>query len=957
MRRGSWTGACLLGLLGGALGCGGEPVERLDARRGPLGELLDVDGRWAIEGLTSPVDLVRDGWGRLHVWARSDADAARAAGYAVAHDRPGQLLLVRALATGRMAALYGDEDASWLTADIAMRYLGLVAAAQAELGAADPETVGWLDAHADGISQRFAAIRRAEVPVPASAGGVPPEAFTTWTAGDSLAVARFYDWLATPGAESEVGLQLELTRLQQRFVASDTEAGIARRAGLARDLVRFAPLGTGIVGELAERNGWGPFGAAGSEPSSAAPPVGLDAGQVLAAADAAAPALQALGRVRALLAPGGIAGTAWLVPPELTASGNAVLAADLHAALRAPAALWPLGIHVVHTLDRPQPDDLHAAGFAWPGVPALVVGHNQHVAWAPAPSPLDLSDVYLETVTEGGDGVQFEGAQVPWDEHEETVDVRGSAAVSIVVRRVPHHGPLIPAIDEAGVVAPSPEQGALSVRSVAADALRSLQPLLALARTSSIGQAQAALVGRDSGASGWVLADDSGYFLWAFSGAVPERDAGALAWDRTTYHGVLPCLLLPGTGGAEWVGLRHGDELPSWADRAHGPLALANEDPTGATYDNDPGNERAPEGPPGYLGCRFDPGLRAARAAELLAGLHRRLDPVEHFALQADVRTLAAELLVPQLLLALDNALDEAAHAGRHPQLAAAVAEPGFDVVAVTDARAALSQWGELAGYRAVAGTDPETGQPLALAEPDGSAARAAALFEVWLVRLLERTLGDELSLVAWPADRAELLPGLLYLATAVPASLATYDPLVRDSVLWDDLATPELRELRQDRFVRALLDAQAWLGAELGADPTAHRWGTVHRARLAALGPHGGGHAVPNDDDPTFAAGFPRGGDGSCLDGAPFSFGWPTEEGPSFALEQGAVARFVVDLAPGEPRGFGILAGGATEEATDSHFADEAELWRRNEIHEIPFSLADVLQVAESRVVAAPAL
>src|SRR5262245_52490784 len=60
---------------------------------GPLGEREDlpVDERIDIENLSAPVDVVRDKWGRPHIFASSVADAMRAQGYLVAKDRTLQL--------------------------------------------------------------------------------------------------------------------------------------------------------------------------------------------------------------------------------------------------------------------------------------------------------------------------------------------------------------------------------------------------------------------------------------------------------------------------------------------------------------------------------------------------------------------------------------------------------------------------------------------------------------------------------------------------------------------------------------------------------------------------------------------------------------------------------------------------------------------------------------------------
>ena len=64
---------------------------------------------------------------------------------------------------------------------------------------------------------------------------------------------------------------------------------------------------------------------------------------------------------------------------------------------------------------------------------------------------------------------------------------------------------------------------------------------------------------------------------------------------------------------------------------------------------------------------------------------------------------------------------------------------------------------------------------------------------------------------------------------------------------------------------------------------------------------------------------------------------------------------RFVVDMDPAGPKAFNAIPGGVVWDRKSPHFRDEAELWRRNKTHLVPFALADVIAVKESRTVAAP--
>jgi penicillin amidase len=163
------------------------------------------------------------------------------------------------------------------------------------------------------------------------------------------------------------------------------------------------------------------------------------------------------------------------------------------------------------------------------------------------------------------------------------------------------------------------------------------------------------------------------------------------------------------------------------------------------------------------------------------------------------------------------------------------------------------------------------------------------------------------------------------------------------------------MREARQDRMVRAMLEALTRLAAQLGPDLATYRWGALHTVRLRALAPGHEAAALPGPDDPLFASGYPRHGDGHAIDLSPFRLDQAADSGLDLSTSAGPVQRLVVDLAPDGPRARFALAGGAVEDPADPHFADELAGWRRNVYHDVPFAPGDVIAAAESRLVVVP--
>jgi penicillin amidase len=957
----AWPGLAAVALGGLAAGCSSSPTAADDLRLGPLGDLLGASERVEIPGLSAPVDLVRDRHGRIHLYARTSTDAARAQGYAMARDRAVQLEVLRRIAQGRLAAWIGGSDVAVVQADLLFRHLGLARAAHAELDQLQvgSELRALLDGFSAGVTQAFRQLRSGERALPAAFADLPVEGLGDWSAEDSLAVARLQAWLGSYSADEELGRQKLLLDLGATFAASSSAPALARRAGMARDFLRFEPVEAAATVPL----DLAPVSAHLSEHPLArgqAPERRLaaaaDPGRMRRLLDHAGPAWRASARVRDWLAPAGAFGSnGWAIAPELSATGHALLASDPHGALSAPAAFWPVSLHVVRELDAPSASDEHVAGVAFPGVPAVVVGHNAHVAWGTVATRYDVTDLYAETLSADGTGVRFQGGDVPFETLDERIDVRGGDSIATRIYLVPHHGPLLPTIEGTTTLPPDPEAGAISVRWTGLEPDGDRAAWVGLARSSSVAEANAALASYRIGGQGFVLADDVGTIAWTSPASLPERDPRALGWSAESAAGLLPCLVLPGDGTAEWLDRWPASALPAVREPLGGYVSAANNDPVGGTFDGDPSDDLRVDGGSAYLGCEFDPGLRQARIQRLIEGRTGLLGPAELAAMQNDARSAIGARLGPALLLAILNAQHEHSSPGAHPMLAAVVSDPAYDPGALDVVAGALATWRDESDYLAASGVDPASGLPLGLELREGRAAQATLLFHAWLVRLLALTFGDELALVGLERGSPAELRALLYLLAVEPAALATYDPATQDSALWDDLGTLDFREARQERMIRALLDALGRLGTALGPELGSYRWGMLHTLRLEALVPGHPSVAIPSWSDPLFPGGFARHGDGHTIDLSPFPLEHAAGDELDLSSGAGPVQRLVVDLDPAGPRARFSLAGGASEDPESPHAADEAAGWQRGELHDVPFALDEVIAAAESRMVVVP--
>src|SRR5690606_31316460 len=141
------------------------------------------------------------------------------------------------------------------------------------------------------------------------------------------------------------------------------------------------------------------------------------------------------------------------------------------------------------------------------------------------------------------------------------------------------------------------------------------------------------------------------------------------------------------------------------------------------------------------------------------------------------------------------------------------------------------------------------------------------------------------------PDGTGDYVAALVHLMTTEPAELATFDPDTGDSALWDDLDTPAI-ESRQERMVRALLDALAWLDAEAGPYE-GWRWGAHHTVAFRPLAPIFGGFTIPSSVKPPFRDGFPRPGDMYVVDASNYDVTRGLDQEPSFGYGSGPTQRF----------------------------------------------------------------
>jgi penicillin amidase len=284
----------------------------------------------------------------------------------------------------------------------------------------------------------------------------------------------------------------------------------------------------------------------------------------------------------------GIGSNGWVVAPELSATGGALLANDPHLGIGMPSVWYMNGLHCRRISDA-CPFDV--AGVSFPGAPAVVLGHNARIAWGATNVDPDVQDLFVEQLDPEDEGrYLFGGESLPFAVREETIEIAGGTSETIRIRQT-RHGPILNDVDPRLEDAPL-----LALRWTAlTEADGTFESVFRLNTAASFDDFRAALAGYGSPSQNFVYADVDGHIGYQLPGRIPIRAGGD--------PGTRP---VPGDdGGHEWAGYVPFEELPWQLDPAGGIIVTANNAPTDGDYRY-------------RLGSEWDPGYRAARVIERL---------------------------------------------------------------------------------------------------------------------------------------------------------------------------------------------------------------------------------------------------------------------------------------------------------------------------------------------------
>ncbi len=300
----------------------------------------------------------------------------------------------------------------------------------------------------------------------------------------------------------------------------------------------------------------------------------------------------------------------WAVSGDRSSTGKPILANDPHLDFGIPST-W----YMVH-LKAPG---LNVTGVALPGLPAVIIGHNENIAWGITNLGFDVQDLYRENIDPQNGRYLFQGHVEQARLEREAIAVKGAKTVELATW-VTRHGPIFL----------SDENHQYSLRWAAADPGTFQFPFLDIDRARDWNEFTAAL-GRFPGpGQNFVYADTAGNIGYHATGRNPIRKPGC--------RGDLPSD--GASGDCEWEGMIPFDELPHFFNPASGAIVTANQNPFPADYPHPVnGNFASPY-----------------RATEIRTLLDRRpkWEPQQMLEVQKDVYSSFSQFLAQQVLAARD---------------------------------------------------------------------------------------------------------------------------------------------------------------------------------------------------------------------------------------------------------------------------------------------------------------
>lgn len=526
-----------------------------------------INGKITINGIQEPVEIIRDKFGVPQIYAKNYKDLLFSQGYVHAQDRLWQMEIDRRLCKGTFSEFIGSAT---IDLDRYMRTIGLYRGAVQSYEILDPTTKEYLNAYASGVNA-FINSSKNHLPIEYTIFGFKPEPWTpidtiAWTNMLSLQMGLNFNLEIL---YAEVLSKLGIDRAKQLFPSpsENTPPIISSQTELYQSFKSIENNNDNDFSIVAGR-----FGKSFSNWGS----------------------------------------NNWVVDKNHSESSSAFLCDDTHLGLMMPSAWYENGLHC---------GDYDCIGFSLPGVPYIIMGHNNYIAWGITNLDPDVQDLYIEKLDNSKEPTTYEykGKKLNIEVINENIPVKGGDSVNLKIYFTVH-GPIINNIFK-GLKEAEPT----ALRWTLYEGSEAFKSLILLNHAKNWDEFKKSLIHWDTLSQNFVYADVKGNIGYQAAGKIPIRNKN--------HKGNLP---VPGWSGEyEWLGYIPFEKLPSIYNPSKGIIATAN--------------NRVMDNYPYQICSEHFSGYRIQQIDKLLNSKEKfSIKDMQKF--QTDVYSLAAEGLRPYFI-------------------------------------------------------------------------------------------------------------------------------------------------------------------------------------------------------------------------------------------------------------------------------------------------------------------
>jgi penicillin amidase len=567
--------------------------------------LPQLDGTITLAGLQAPVTVVRDDHGVPHLSATSLEDLFFAQGYITAQDRLWQMDMTRRSVAGEMAEILPATSAppapvsrstavqrpgmTWVDYDKRQRILRLRAVAERVAAQLPARDRAFFDAYTKGVNA-YIERHRNNLPLEFRALDYAPR---PWTVADSVMVGIGMSQLLNPQYETEYWREKIGAQLPPELMSDLYPEKSWRDHPPAADATPAKASAHSPKQSLAPK-------AMITSPGAASLLAGLS------------PRLERHDDCEACL-PGS---NNWVVSGDHTVTGKPLLSNDMHLPHHEPGVWYEIQLHS---------GDFNVEGFSLPGMPFVIVGHNQRIAWGFTNLNPDVQDLFIENFNDSGEYQTPKGWEKPETVHE-TIHVKNHADVEFDVL-ITRHGPIVTSLFPG-------ETRKIALQWLVYDTREIGIPLFDLDSAQNWEQFRKALSTFATPSQNVVYADVDGNIGYQPMGFVPIRASG---------DGTVP--VSGADGKHDWTGYVPFDKLPAVYNPPGGIIATANARIT-------------PDGYPYLLATQWFPPYRTQRIYHVLQSgtqAGKKFSAADMLALQTDITSEYDRFFADRFVYAIDH--------------------------------------------------------------------------------------------------------------------------------------------------------------------------------------------------------------------------------------------------------------------------------------------------------------